>query len=218
MDTRVAKKEWSLSMRANHWLMALCIFILIPTGFFIENPFSLGSGETIGKFTEVNIRYVHILFGVILTYLLIWRIYLMFFSQFHADYKDFIAWMDFKNFWKQIKFYAFISEEKPSHNYLYGPLQSLAYGGLIVMWFIIVITGLALMGNNYSIGITSIFKPLAGWMGGLAEVRLIHHIFSWLIILFIAVHLYMAFWYDAVFKEGTISSMIGGRTFRKEDH
>jgi Ni/Fe-hydrogenase 1 B-type cytochrome subunit len=218
MDTRVAKREWSLSMRVNHWLMALSIFILIPTGFYIADPFSVGAGETFNKFLMGHIRYIHIFFGIVLVFLLVWRVYMMFFSRFHADYKDFLAWTDWPNFWKQIKFYAFISEEKPGHKYLYGPLQSLAYGGLIVMWLIIVITGLALMGNNYSVGFTSIFKPLAVWMGGLATVRYVHHIFTWLFILFIPVHLYMAFWYDAVIKEGTLSSMVGGRLFKKNDH
>jgi Ni/Fe-hydrogenase 1 B-type cytochrome subunit len=46
-------------------------------------------------------------------------------------------------------------------------------------------------------------------------IRFIHHIFTWLIILFVVVHIYMAFWYDVVFKEGTISSMVGGRVYRK---
>ena len=46
-------------------------------------------------------------------------------------------------------------------------------------------------------------------------IRYIHHVFTWLFILFIIVHIYMAFWYDAVLKEGTVSSMIGGRVYKK---
>jgi hypothetical protein len=76
MDTRVAVKEWSLSMRANHWLMALSIFILIPTGFYIADPFSVGAGETTDKFLMGHVRYVHILFGIILSFTLIWRLYI----------------------------------------------------------------------------------------------------------------------------------------------
>ncbi len=51
----------------------------------------------------------------------------------------------------------------------------------------------------------------AGWQ----TIRFIHHMFTWLVILFVVVHVYMAFWYDVVFKEGTISSMVSGRVFRK---
>lgn len=48
-------------------------------------------------------------------------------------------------------------------------------------------------------------------------VRFIHHILTWCFILFVIVHIYMAFWYDAVLQKGTISSMISGRVFEKKD-
>ena len=219
MDTRVAKKEWSLTMRANHWCMVLSIFVLIGTGFYIANPFTTPAGETTFKFLMGNMRYVHMLLGVILTFIFLQRIYLMFFSRFHADFKDFFAWTDGENFWKQLKYYALISDEKPGHRYLYGPLQSLAYGGLLIMLLLIVLTGLILSGACYHAGLLgaagALLKPLENAVGGLATVRFIHHILPWLFIIFVVVHVYMAFWYDAVFKEGTVSSMIGGRIFRK---
>ena len=46
-------------------------------------------------------------------------------------------------------------------------------------------------------------------------VRYIHHIFTWFFILFIVVHIYMAFWYDAILQRGTVSSMISGKVFKK---
>ncbi len=46
-------------------------------------------------------------------------------------------------------------------------------------------------------------------------VRWIHHLLMWGFILFIAVHIYMAFWYDVIFREGTVSSMISGLVFRR---
>jgi Ni/Fe-hydrogenase 1 B-type cytochrome subunit len=82
-----------------------------------------------------------------------------------------------------------------------------------------VVTGIILMGVEYSLGVTGVayaaLKPLQNALGGLAMIRFIHHVFTWLIILFVVVHIYMAFWYDVVFKEGTISSMVGGRIYRK---
>jgi Ni/Fe-hydrogenase 1 B-type cytochrome subunit len=60
-----------------------------------------------------------------------------------------------------------------------------------------------------------VLKPIENLLGGLAMVRYIHHVFTWLFILFIVVHIYMAFWYDDVLKQGTVSSMVGGRTFKK---
>lgn len=211
-------KEWSASIRINHWTVAISIFVLIVTGFYIADPFTIYFGETVNKFFMGNVRFVHILFGAILIFMSIQRLYLAFFSRFHADWRDFLAWTDLKAMVEQIKFYLLISNH-PEKKYLYGPMQALAYTGCWAMVVVIIITGLILMGGGYHAGLTSVaafvLKPIENLLGGLAMVRLIHHIFTWLFILFIIVHIYMAFWYDAVLKESTVSSMIGGKVFKK---
>lgn len=220
MEKIVAHKEWSVAIRINHWAMAISIFILIATGFYIADPFTVGKGETVNKFLMGDIRFIHILFGMILFFLFLWRVYLAFFSKFHADWKDFFAFMEIKATIKQIKFYLLMEKEAPEHKWLYGPLQSLAYAGLLFMVLVIVVTGLILMGAGYHAGLTALLyklvKPVQNMMGGLATVRYIHHIFTWFFILFIVVHMYMAFWYDAILQRGTISSMISGKVFKKE--
>jgi Ni/Fe-hydrogenase 1 B-type cytochrome subunit len=213
------KYEWSVAIRLNHWIMALAIFVLIATGFLISDPMTINAGETVNKFSVGYIRYVHIFFGVVLTFIFIWRLYLAFFSTFHADWKDFLAWTDLKLTIQQIRFYLLIDKKGPEYKTVYGPMQALAYLGLMGMIVVIVFTGLILMGGGYSTGITAIvykiLKPFENMLGGLAMVRYIHHIFTWFFILFIIVHIYMAFWYDAVLKKGTVSSMISGRLFEK---
>ena len=222
MENIVPKKEWSVAIRYNHWIMAFSIFALIVTGFYIASPFTLTQGETVNKFFMGNTRGVHVFFGVLLLFLFVWRLYLAVFSRFHADWKDFFAWTDFTNTVKQVKFYLLVSKEPPDHKYLYGPLQSLAYGGLLFMVFLICLTGLILMGAGYHAGWTAlvypVLKPFEIIMGGLATVRYIHHVLTWAFVLFIIVHIYMAFWYDVIFKQGTVSSMISGVVFKKGDH
>ena len=219
MDTRQPIKEWSVPIRINHWGMVISIFILIATGFYIAGPFTVYEGETVKKFFMGDVRFVHILFGVFLSFIFIWRVYLAFFSKFHADWKDFFAFTDWPNTVKQLKFYALVSKEPAEHKYLYGPMQSLAYGGLMVMILFIVLTGVILMGAGYHAGLTALIykmvKPFENLMGGLAMVRWIHHILTWCFILFIVVHIYMAFWYDVMFKQGTVSSMISGIVYKK---
>lgn len=219
MDTRQPIKEWSVPIRINHWGMVISIFILIATGFYIAGPFTVYEGETVKKFFMGDVRFVHILFGVFLSFIFIWRVYLAFFSKFHADWKDFFAFTDWPNTVKQLKFYALVSKEPAEHKYLYGPMQSLAYGGLMVMMLFIVLTGVILMGAGYHAGLTGliykIVKPFENLVGGLAMVRWIHHILTWCFILFIVVHIYMAFWYDVMFRQGTVSSMISGIVYKK---
>jgi len=158
---------------------------------------------------------------MILTFLMIWRAYLGLFSQFHARWIDLLAWTNIKNLIVQLKFYLLLSEKKSDHEYQYGPLQSLAYSGLVILQILIVTTGLIMVGANFHAGLSlwvgNLLKPLEIILGGLAGVRLLHHVVAWGFILFIMVHVYMAIWSDIVYKEGTISSMISGRVFRKSE-
>jgi Ni/Fe-hydrogenase 1 B-type cytochrome subunit len=222
MEKRTPVREWTVPVRVHHWAMALSVFFLIVTGWYIADPFSTSSGETVHKFLMGDMRYYHLLFGVILTILFVWRMYMGFFERFHAKWENFLAITDWKNFVKQIKFYLLVSNERPDHVYLYGPLQALSYMGLFVMIFFIVITGLILTGAGYHHGLLGlagwILTPVERLVGGLAMVRYVHHILTWLFVLFIIVHIYMAFWYDIVFKEGTVSSMINGMVFKAKEH
>ncbi len=214
-------KEWSVAIRFNHWLVVGSILILIATGFYIADPFTISEGETVNKMFMGDVRFWHILFGVSLSFLMLWRLYLAFFSRFHADCKDFLACTNLQNGLRQIRFYLFFSKEHPLRTHLYGPLQSLAYLGFFAMAFLMVLTGLILMGAGYDAGLTAfvykLVKPFGNWMGGLATVRWIHHILMWGVILFLPVHVYMAFWHDVVMKEGTVSSMISGTVFRRSN-
>ena len=107
----------------------------------------------------------------------------------------------------------------PELKYKYGPLQSIAYNGCMFMLVLVLLTGIMLTGadcHGYFISkIYVLLKPVEKLMGGLAQVRFIHHLLTWGFILFGTAHVYMAFWYDIVFQEGTVSSMIGGNAFKR---
>ncbi|MGA1867739.1 MAG: Ni/Fe-hydrogenase, b-type cytochrome subunit [bacterium] len=216
----IPQKQWTAAMCINHWSMAISIVMLIITGFYIARPFTVAAGETYEKYMMANMRFIHIICGLILTAICVWRLYLAFFSRFHADWKDFFAWLDLKNLYKNIKFYALVSNKPPKHTALYGPLQSLAYGFILVMIFFEVVTGLILYGALHQAGLAHFvymtLGPIETIGGGLAGIRLIHHVLTWLIIIFICIHTYMAFWYDIVFKEGSISSIVSGIIFKNE--
>ncbi|MBN2706532.1 MAG: Ni/Fe-hydrogenase, b-type cytochrome subunit [Deltaproteobacteria bacterium] len=213
------QKEWWLSIRLLHWSVVLSVFTLLISGFYIASPLSHTAGATADKYWTGNLRTLHSGVGVFLTFLMIWRAYLGLFAKFHARWSDLLAWTNIHNLIVQIKFYLLLTQEKPKHQYQYGPLQSLAYSGLIVLQAMIILTGMILLGANYHAGLTlwlaGLLRPLEIALGGLAGVRLLHHIISWGFILFIMIHVYMAIWIDVVYKEGTISSMISGRVFRK---
>lgn len=219
---RFAEKHWSEALCMNHWAMAISIFILIITGIYITEPFTTSSGETWQKFFMAHVRFVHLVFGLLLVVLFIWRVYLAFFSHFHPDWKDFFAWLNPKNTWHAIKFYTLVTTDPPEHTGLYGSLQASAYLFLFLIVFIEAVTGLVLYGALHQAGLAGIlyvvFGPVERWIfGGLAGTRYIHHVLTWLFIVFIMIHVYLSFWYDRVFKQGTISSIVNGLFFKEAE-
>ena len=212
--------EWSVGVRITHWAMFLTVLLLTVTGFYIAKPFTIYVGETTYKFLMGNMRLLHIFFGIFLIFIFILRRFFAYFPG-HPGLKYFLSWTDWRNTIKQIKFYLLISRERPEHHLKYGPLQSIAYNGAILMSLLIILTGILLTGadcHGYFISkIYILLKPLERLMGGLAQVRFVHHLLTWCFILFGVVHIYMAFWYDAVFQEGTVSSMIGGNAFKRKE-
>lgn len=220
MERTEAVYQWSVAFRINHWAVAAVLVVLIVTGFYIASPFTVYQGQTVDKFLMGRVRFFHLLFGIFLTFLFVWRIYLAFFSRFHADWKDFMAWIDLRCMWKQMKFYMLIEKEGiEAEQCAYGYTQSFSY---LVLWFmtlLVIVTGLMLMGAEYHAGWTGLFfdvlKPVGYLVGGLAVIRYFHHALTWFFILFIMVHIYMAVWHDVVLKHGIVSSMISGWVFKK---
>ncbi len=219
MEKITPKREWSAVTRLNHWLRVVCIVILIMTGLYIADPFTISKGETVEKMFMGEVRFWHILVGMTLGLLFVWRFYLSFFSFFRADWRDFYAWTDWRNMKKELQFYLLLSKEPPDHKYLFDPLQSLSYLVFMTMLFGLILTGTIMMGAGYGTGVTAlvykVLKPVELWLGGLAMVRWVHHMLMWGVILFMAVHVNMAFLHDYLFKEGTVSAMSSGTIFHR---
>lgn len=160
--------------RVAHAVNLLAMITLAGTGFYIHRP------TTPGIMSPV--RYLHYVSAFILLVNLAVRIYYAFFGR-YRDYRE------FKPNWgrlpQQIKYYLFLSKEEVKTG-LYNPLQRLAYLGIVILLILQGITGFAL-----------------GWPGGvmaflvnslgIAEIRAIHYLFTWLFITFVIVHIYLVF-------------------------
>jgi Ni,Fe-hydrogenase I cytochrome b subunit len=56
-------------------------------------------------------------------------------------------------------------------------------------------------------------------LGGIQEVHFVHHVFTWLFLIFLPIHLYLAIRADNIERTGTISSIIsGGRFVPRDEH
>ncbi len=198
--------------RVLHWVRAITIIALIVTGFYIADPFLTPTGET-KDLTLGQISMWHYIFGFIFTSGAIIRIYLFFFGadskvelKSLEDVKSVDSWIT------QLKSYFFIGELHKKG--VYGPLQFIVYASITILILLAILTGLILYTNVYHQGLGGMlyesFNIVTTWFGGLAQVRLIHHLVMWGLILFVPVHIYMIIWSSIRFKHNAVDAMFTG--------
>lgn len=215
--------EFSSWLRITHWIRALAIIILTASGFYIAYPFiapAHSGGEPV-NFLNALFRSWHVIFGFVLIAVTIGKFYLFIFDKQskieRASFKDFInpkIWI------QQIGYYLLISKH-PHGKGVYNPLQFLAYLGVYISIIMISLTGLILYIHVYHEGmggmLFDILRPVEVMLGGLAWVRELHHIFMWVFIIFLPVHIYLAVFNSIYGKSGAMDSIISGYRWVKED-
>ena len=170
-----------LSFKILHELIIVSIILLILTGFYIHRPFIGGAG-----FLMSLTRGVHFFFAIVLVIAFVIRIITMFAGK-NRDWRSFIpTWSDIKLLPKIMAYYAYAGKE-PEIKKKYNPLQMISY--CLVFLFIIfqIISGLAL---KYPDGAFSWFNY--GLFNNEIEARIAHFIVTWLLIMFMMIHLYMS--------------------------
>lgn len=208
-------------VRLFHWIRAFCIFFLIFSGFYIAYPFLAPepNGEPT-NFLYALFRSWHIMVGFLLISVSIFRLYFYFFVAKNANER--MSAQDLFNvrIWiAQIKNYLFLGPHPHIHG-VYNPLQYFAYLLLAVLVLIISLTGVVLYYNVYHDGLGGILAVCFKWFevlcGGLANVRMIHHITTWAICIFIPIHIYMAVWNAVKQPDGGVDSIVGGYRYQEK--
>ena len=125
---------------------------------------------------------------------------------------------DWVNMWQQIKFYLMIQPEKAPHYLGHNPLQQLSYTGMYAVAIVMVVTGFTLYGQaNPGVIFHTLFAWVPPLFGGLQRVRFVHHVLTWAFLAFIPIHIYLAMRSDVLERTGTISSIVSGGRFVRQD-
>jgi Ni/Fe-hydrogenase 1 B-type cytochrome subunit len=172
-----------------HWAHLLSFFILIATGLAIHaHTAQLGTMQFVSQVHFIAM-YVFILTTVI-------RIYWAFFGAGSAragslkrerDWRFFgLTGADLKAFPSWIAYYLFIRKTKPPV-VKYNPLQKMTY----VLLFPLGILVMALSGFAMFPPTMEAMAWYANMLGGLNNVRLLHYLTMWVMIVFFMIHLYL---------------------------
>ena len=89
----------------------------------------------------------------------------------------------------------------------------------VLLGLFMIVSGFALYGEGLGVG--SWADNLFGWlipmMGGSLEVKMWHTLGMWLFLVFAVIHIYMAIRADIMDRESSVSTIMGGWRFWKDD-
>ncbi|MDR3346300.1 MAG: Ni/Fe-hydrogenase, b-type cytochrome subunit [Campylobacteraceae bacterium] len=222
---REVEVEYTAGTRWIHWIRFFSIIALSITGFYIAYVFispEVSSEPTL--FLNARMRMWHEIFGFVLIAVTIFKVYLFFFDRSKVEKLEIGSFKDAispKVWIAQLKYYLFLGAH-PKLRGAYNPLQFVAYLFLYIVLFVLCLTGLILYAHVYHEGLGGLIypamRPIEALMGGLANVREVHHIAMWVIFLFVPVHIYMVIFNSIKSKEGALDSVVSGLKFKHKDH
>lgn len=210
---------WDWQLRVLHWLWVLLILVLAATGLCISQGWVLWHGDLANGFAFGWIRLVHYVAGWLLVPVLLLRAAGCFlgsnkYQRWRALFP--LSFQSLKDAVVTAKNYLLMRSWKSPRYVGHNPLQQWTYTAILGLMVVMVLTGFSLYAMYEP---THWFFRWFMWLNyliGNANVRLIHTIGMWILVVFIPAHVYLSILSDNVDREGAITSMIsGGRWLRK---
>ena len=202
-------------VRLWHWVMMVAMLFLGVTGYLIGSPLPSIGGEATYSYYFAWIRMIHFISGMIFAVAFLVRIYWAFVGN-HSSRAIFIPPVWNASWWRglfdQMAYYLFLKKESQlwvGHN----PLAQIAMFAMYTLGTLfIIVTGFALYAEQWGWGTTPM--NLMGWVfvlfGDPQQVRTLHHLAMWYLLLFAVIHVYMVFREDIMSGESVIGTMING--------
>ncbi len=207
---------WQLQVRIYHWVNALCVTLLIITGYIIGSPTTIEYGsEAYQQYWFGTVRAVHFVSGFVFFFNFLVRIYWGFVGNRYARWDNFIPYRreQFREMLEVVKVDFLQMTPKGIVSIGHNALAGLIYFLSFLVFLFQVATGFALYSSMSSSFLPGLFAWVVPLMGGDFAVRQWHHALMWFFIVFTVIHVYLVFYHDYVEGKGTTSSMVGGWKF-----
>jgi Ni/Fe-hydrogenase 1 B-type cytochrome subunit len=206
---------WEMPVRLTHWLIALSIFTLAFTGFYIGRPFLVVPGEARWHFVTGTIKAIHFYAAIVFSVSVFSRVAWMFLGNEYARWRQFVPttrkrWVEL---FQTLSFYLFLRRKSPreiGHN----PLAGVTYSVVFTLYLVMIATGFAIYSASAALDSPMrAFTFLAPVFGGLQSARWIHHVGMWLLLGFFVHHLASAITMSMVERTGILESIFSGVKF-----
>ncbi len=215
---------WELAVRFFHWITVFSLITLVITGFIIANPPALNMHtEAATTYWMGYVRFIHFTTAYILIANLIFRIYWLFAGNQFANWRNFIPYTKkgLHNILHVLRVDIFLMKDKEhklsnisvGHNYL----AAFSYFIMTLFFIFQVMTGLGLMADTSTWWLPKMFHWIVPALGGDITARYIHHIFTWIFMAFVVIHVYLVLFHDYLEARGEASAMISGYKFVRSE-
>lgn len=174
-----------------HWINLVCMAMLAFSGFYIHYPFFDGfMGIARGMhFVAMWVVLINISVRIVLAFFVKDAYLIGVRGPVAPDIKNWLPQPENRHqLWQTIKYYLFLRKEGVISAKLGAP-QKISYLFITAFTFFMGYTGFALYSPFQQAGI---FKAGVDLVGGYMSMRLVHYYGMWVIILFTAIHAYLA--------------------------
>ncbi|MHC5002009.1 MAG: Ni/Fe-hydrogenase, b-type cytochrome subunit [Planctomycetota bacterium] len=207
---------WQQPIRVFHWVNAVCLAALFTTGLYIATPILSESGEPYKNLLMGRMRQVHFAAAFVFLIVFLWRIFWFIFGNTHARSGFPYVWRP--SWWRDLgrQFMAYIRLDFGHPHLGHNALAGVAYTGYIGLCWAQIFTGLALYSESSPGGF---WDGMVGWviplLGGSFRTHMWHHMFAWMFVWFVIIHLYIVILDSRQYRNGLVGSMITGNKFRR---
>jgi Ni/Fe-hydrogenase 1 B-type cytochrome subunit len=206
---------WQVPVRVTHWVIALSIFVLAFTGYFISNPPLTAPGPARDYFMMGRLRLVHSYTAILFSAAVLARGLWSLVGNRYSSWRIFlpVEAKRFKALLGTLGYYLFLLRKPPGfvgHN----PLAGLVYFFVWLLYCTMILTGLAMLSATAPIdSYLRWFAFLQPLLGGLATIRYLHHVVMWLLLGFFAHHVFSSILMSNIEQNGTMESIFSGFKF-----
>lgn len=212
---------YQLPVRVWHWVMVVCVSVLIITGYIIGKPWLSVTGEPVHVFYMGYTRLAHFIAAFTLIIFTVFRLLYAFMGNAYSRELMVIpVWKKswWQGLWGDIRWYAF-AERTPAVYMGHNPLAQVGMGAGLFFMIIIMLSGLGLYAEGAVNPFFHPFRLVLDFMyaigGNSQTLRSLHRLGMLMLISFVVVHLYMVIREEIMGRTTLVSAMFSGyRTLR----
>ncbi len=212
---------WEFPVRLYHWVNAICVVLLVVTGYMIGKPATIfHATEAYQLYTFGIVRFIHFVSAFVFFFNFLVRIfYWGFVGNVWARWPNYIPHRkkQFDEILEVLKVDVMQATEGARISIGHNALAGFAYFLSFLVFLFQSVTGFALYASMSTSFIPKLFEWIVPLMGGDVTVRQWHHMAMWFFVVFIILHVYLVFYHDYVEGRATTSSMVGGWKFERKD-